>query len=174
MRNVKQQLVNYARAVYEMGVTRQSMEEALAVVKQSPELTQVLDNPTIYHGQKERIVGRIAKEANLDPTVRHFLMYLCRYNDIGQMEEICRAFEEYADAKEGVLDATLSYVTPPSETQKAQIIDFLKAEFKKTQVNLEMVEDRSLIGGFVIQAQGHTFDRSIRNTMKQMLQKTSV
>lgn len=46
----------------------------------------------------------------------------------------------------------MRYVTPPKDEQLKGIKAFLCREFQAEQAEIEMIEDKSLIGGFVLQA----------------------
>ncbi|MCM1045782.1 MAG: F0F1 ATP synthase subunit alpha [Candidatus Gastranaerophilales bacterium] len=70
---------------------------------------------------------------------------------------------------------TLSYVTPPTEEQLRDIKDFIRRKYGSGEhgedVILELKEDASLGGGFVIDAGNKVFDWSVSGRMKQLAGK---
>ena len=65
----------------------------------------------------------------------------------------------------------MRYVTPPKDEQLKGIKAFLCREFQAEQAEIEMIEDKSLIGGFVLQADGREFDWSMRGRYRMLQQK---
>ena len=70
-----------------------------------------------------------------------------------------------------ILHAVMRYVTPPKDAQLEGIRAFLCREFQAEQAEIEMIEDKSLIGGFVLQADGREFDWSMRGRYRMLQQK---
>jgi len=69
---------------------------------------------------------------------------------------------------ERVLDARLTYVTPPTEAQMAGIRKFLADKYNNKNIKIECVEDPSLGSGFVIRAGNHEFDWSEKGRIDQI------
>lgn len=171
MINVKQHMVNYAVAAYELGITRDMLYDVSVAVNSSPELKEILANPSICHDTKEAIMAKISDALGEPAHVKHFLMYLCRYDDISELDGITAAYDKYANRKNGVLPANLYCVTPPTESQEEQIRDFLRRKFHREEVDLEVEIHKDLIGGFVLKTGDVTYDRSVRGAMLQMARK---
>lgn len=64
--------------------------------------------------------------------------------------------------------ATVEYVTPLTEEQKARIIELVKNKTGYKAVDLNLVENKELIGGFVLRAGNLRYDRSAANEVKQL------
>lgn len=60
-------------------------------------------------------------------------------------EELCRQHEK-------TIHAVMRYVTAPKDAQLDGIRAFLCREFGAQKAEIEMIEDKSLIGGFVLLA----------------------
>lgn len=71
------------------------------------------------------------------------------------------------------LRASLLYVTPPDESQLARIKEFIskKCAVPVDTVELELVEDKTLIGGFVLRIGTHEYDWSTKNKLDKMSRK---
>ena len=69
----------------------------------------------------------------------------------------------------GERNAILSYVTEPTREQLEGIKSFLNKKYK--DINIEMREDPSLGGGFVIQAGNDVYDWSLKGRIKQFEDK---
>ena len=64
------------------------------------------------------------------------------------------------------LHALLYCVTPPTEKQKAGILGFLADKYGESE--LEIIEDPSLKGGFVLQAGADIYDWSVKGRVQQL------
>ena len=76
----------------------------------------------------------------------------------------------YACEQEGSLRATLYYVTEPDAEQLKKIKQMLMKKYQKQDVELRLVKDSSLGGGFVIRTGDMETDWSIKGRMKQLEQ----
>ena len=82
-------------------------------------------------------------------------------------------FEAYHDAERkarGVLRANLIYVTAPTREQEEKIKAFLCKTYHVKSAELSMKEDKSLIGGFILQAENREFDWSLRGRFQSLSQ----
>ena len=64
--------------------------------------------------------------------------------------------------------AILRYVTPPTAEQLAQIREFLRKKYENEELPLELVEDKSLLGGFCITVGSEEYDWSMKGRLTQM------
>lgn len=87
---MRQTSVNYARVLAELSVPADDLRNAAAMLKGTPALKQMLENPLIPREQKERVIDRVFPES-----VRNFLKVACLHERTGQIEEIFECYEEY-------------------------------------------------------------------------------
>ena len=141
--------VNYAKVLYELSVSWDSVESTKKLLREAPEFIAVLKNPLVSFRDKERAVDRILPEE-----MQSFVKTVCRHH---------RA--------EGILTAVLRYVTPPEEEQLENIRKFLCGRFHAQRADIELTEDKDLIGGFILQAEGQEYDWSLRGRCRRLEQK---
>ena len=103
--------------------------------------------------------------------MKNFIKVACRHRNIGLLNEIFENYEEICRRHKNILHAVMRYVTPPKDEQLKGIKAFLCREFQAEQAEIEMIEDKSLIGGFVLQADGREFDWSMRGRYRMLQQK---
>ena len=60
------------------------------------------------------------------------------------------------------------YVTPPTAEQLGQIREFLRKKYENEELPLELVEDKSLLGGFCITVGSEEYDWSMKGRLTQM------
>ena len=60
---MRQTSVNYARVLAELSVPADDLRNAAAMLKGTPALKQMLENPLIPREQKERVIDRVFPES---------------------------------------------------------------------------------------------------------------
>lgn len=154
----------YVRVLWELNAPVEDLENAAQIYQESPELQRVLTDPSVYKEEKHAVVDRIFPEKKL----QNFMKILCDYSDVEYLEEIMEEYKMYANEHQSVVNATLRYVTAPDDNQLEGIKKFLLEEFDAHQVELEMIRDERLVGGFVLTANGREWDWSISVRIRGM------
>lgn len=161
-----QTAINYARVLYELSVSPERIQEAEKIITETPQLLHTLESPVVPLSQKEKAIGRIfAKD------LKNFMCVLCRYGHMGLLPEIFRVYQEYYNEQNHILSATLYYVIPPSKNQLEGIQKFLKKQYSTQDAELNLVEDKSLVGGFILRIKDQEFDYSLKGRINALKQK---
>ena len=100
--------------------------------------------------------------------MQNFFMVLCDYQSMEVIDQIFVAYKKYYNEQNSILEAKLIYVTVPSEEQIDEIKKILMNKHHKNQIELSLVEDPSIIGGFIIEAENFETDWSIRGRLNQL------
>ena len=74
----------------------------------------------------------------------NFMKTLCDNDGFDMIHDIFDEYEKYAREQQDILSATLYYVTPPTDKQKAGIENFLMKEYGSKAVQLSMVEKKEV------------------------------
>lgn len=156
---------NYGQVLYELKVPKAMVEEAEEVFRRVPQLKEALVSPVVKKSEKNRVIDRVFPEE-----LRNFLKVLCGHQDMDIIEDVFEAYHAYACEQEGILRATLYYVTEPDAEQIKKIKQTLMEKYRKTDVELRLLKDPDLGGGFVIRTGDVETDWSIRGRMKQLEQ----
>ncbi len=83
------------------------------------------------------------------------------------IKSFCRKYEEYAHV--GRVKLCVARVI--SEQNKQQLVNYLKNKFGFLRVCLDIILDRSLIGGFVVCVNENLYDCSIKKTLNKLSKK---
>lgn len=161
-----QAAINYGQVLYECSIPQTVVEEAALILKTVPELNHVLNSPVIKKSAKHRIIDRI-----FDEKIRVFLKVLVDRRDMDLVDNIFEAWRNFVCEKEGVLIASLSYVTEPEEEQLREIKTMLCKKYHKKDVRFHLIEDLSLIGGFILRVGDIETDWSLKGRLEQLEQK---
>ncbi len=96
------------------------------------------------------------------------LLGTLKTDGVEALDQLMDAYEERQAERASRQKAILRYVTPPTAEQLAQIREFLRKKYENEELPLELVEDKSLLGGFCITVGSEEYDWSMRGRLTQM------
>lgn len=160
----------YAIVLYELKIPGQMVSGAAAVFREHPELKKVLISPVTPKGSKHGIIEKVFREPEFSGLMVRFLKKACDAGCIGQMEDIAEAWRLFALKKEDMMDAQLRYVTMPGAAQIAGMKRFLCSRYHKKDVNLQLVMQPDLVGGFILKAGDTEYDYSLKGQLNKLRQ----
>lgn len=148
-----------------------SLEDALRLYNSSEELRETLNNPNYPAEEKQQVINDL-----FAPSVREFLGELAEKCQCGDLEELIEAYIVEGDRKKNIVHATVTCINPPDEKQLKGIEDFVRKETKSENVVVDIKNDASLVGGFVIAVEGKEYDFSLKTkmqTIKEQILRTA-
>ncbi len=163
-----QSAVCYGTVLYELQVPKEDILESRKMLSECPELMEILCCPVAALEQKLAVIDRVFPRS-----MGNFMKSVCRNGRCGLLNSIFQAYDTCADERSRTLKARLICVTPPDEGQRAGIVRRLCRRYHMENVDLDIVIDKTLIGGFIIQAGGYEMDYSIRGRYRQLEKKLS-
>ncbi len=156
----------YVRALWELDIPQESVGDTLSIFKENSELMTALMDPSVYLEDKEAAVDRIFPE-----NMRNFVKVLCRNKCVSYIEEIAAEYRIWVDTHSRIVNATLTYVNPPSDEQMEGIKNFLCKTYDAVDVDLQEYKDPSLMGGFILTAGDQEYDWSLRGRINALGKK---
>ncbi|MFR5732900.1 MAG: F0F1 ATP synthase subunit delta [Clostridium sp.] len=81
------------------------------ILRENPQLAQVLESPVIRQSRKETIIDRVFENPDFSRIMRNFLKKVCEAGCMDQMESMVRIRDEKSREAAGILSAKLRYVT---------------------------------------------------------------
>lgn len=158
--------ISYATVLYELNISREAVETSEKIFREVPQVGKALEDPTVSGETKRRLVERI-----FPGEIQNFLKNMCDHHQAAKAGEIFEAYRQYADRQEGILTATLFYVTLPGEEQMERIRQFLCRKYQCRDARIELVERPELIGGFILKTGSSEYDWSLKGRLQQLTQK---
>ena len=164
----------YARALLALGLEEGRHEkfgdELDAVVRALDESQEARDmalNPGYSAQQRQGVVGTLASQLQLSPTVVNFLRLLVERQRLPGLPQIARAFRELVDAQVGRVRAVVTSAQPLSPDELSRIQSTLASATRKS-IALEAKTDPSIIGGVVTQVGATLFDGSLKTQLERL------
>lgn len=156
----------YAVTLYELSVSPEIIEDAARTLASVPEILKVLASPLAAIDKKEAVIDRLFPKE-----MTAFLKVVCKKGRAAWLPEIFEAYKAYAASLKKEMRAELFYVTPPTKEQLDGMKNFLKKKYKMSDVTVEMKEDKTLLGGFLLAAGGEEYDYSLRGRFEKLSQQ---
>ena len=153
---------DYAKTLRELNIAANIVGQADDIFTAVPQIAEEFANPSISLASKHNVIEKV-----FPVQIRDFLKLLCDNSDTGIWKDIVKAYKEAAPERKGEFVVTLRYVTAPDDEQLQGIRDFVAKQYNTTEFTFELEEDKTLGGGFVIQAGNDVFDWSTAGRMKQ-------
>lgn len=162
----------YARALFDVGVESKQLEtfyqdmvQLEAIVKASSDLRNFLKTPIIKAKKKQQVLGEIFTGKVNEVTIT-FLNIITNGGREALMQSIAEQFIFLYKELRNIKTARLETVTPMDADSKAQLIHVLE-EYTKSTIELEEVQNDSLIGGFVLELDDMKLENSIRAKLEK-------
>ena len=160
---ITQRAMNYGKVLGDLSVAKEDLKQVNELLTQVPVVGETLDNPLVKRNEKQRVI-----QALFPNSMWNFMRSLCEHRAVGIWPDIYEAYEELLMEKEGRVKATLRYAMKLEDEDIRQIKDMICRKYKKTGVELELIEDSSLIGGMVLRVKNTEYDKSVKGTLKEM------
>lgn len=146
---------------------QQQMLDFARTLAGSPELREVLLNPSIPEDQKLRLLDAIATRIGMMREVRNLLAVIMDHHRLHALDEIVAAYAELADEDSGMAEAEITSAHALNPEDRAT----LEAEVAKLaggRVRATYTEDATLLGGAVVRLGSTVYDGSVRGQLQQL------
>jgi F-type H+-transporting ATPase subunit delta len=157
----------YARALFELsgeGVDVASGLSALAEAAAVEEVAAFLELPDLSAEQKLKVLKKIAGGSSKE--LDRLVTMLCERGKASLLPEINEIFEEMVRESEASVVATVVVATKPDAATKKKIETAVSGLAGKKKVALEIVEDKEILGGMVVNIGDRQIDGSLRGKLE--------
>ncbi len=147
---------------------KRQLGEFLAMYADSPQLREVLSDPSIPQEQKVRALDAMGRRTGMSGTVRNFVAVVTSHERLADLTEIVDAYLQLADKDSGVAEAEITSARPLEEAGRRALEASIAQLTGESQVRATYREDPSLLGGAVIKVGSTVYDGSVRGQLEQM------
>ncbi len=158
--------LEYAKLLAGLRVSAEAIRETKNLLELVPQLRIDLENPVLDIEKKH-----VEIEETFPATIRNFLKVICDNQDFSMLEDVFAAYEQLDTTEPEDIKADLRYVVPPTEDQLEKIKAFLAKKHKNAKLEIQMTQDESLLGGFVIRVGNQEYDWSMKSRLEKLGQK---
>jgi len=146
----------------------QDLKRCEEVLSLRREVRDFFLNPVFPKREKVALVSRIAEALNLKETTRKFIKLLVEKGRIGHFQEIIKKYQWFIDEERGLLRVQVKTAFPLTEDLFNQLRKTL-SHLTGKKVEIEVEEDRNLLGGIVVKIRDTVYDGSIKTQLVNMM-----
>ncbi len=154
----------YAQALYEVSPDEETLRETARTLMEDAPLWGALCSPAVQAWEKERVLSRLPA---LDGhgLLANFYRLLAEKGRMALLPDILEAFHDLVLAGRGAARCRLTCVRVPDESEQEKLKKALCRLHHKKDVVFDIHIDPSLLGGFLLELEGVTYDKSVRGAL---------
>ena len=166
---------NYAGALAEIAADnvisydgiKNDLNTVSAIIKNSPDLKNVLENITIATEVKNSIIDEVSRNQVNDKIV-NFLKILTNKNKFSDFEDIKSDFETIYNDVNNIKLVDVTSAVALSEDQKQRVVEKLQAKLNK-KIIANWLQDEDIIGGLIIKIDDNVINSSLKNRLEKLI-----
>jgi F-type H+-transporting ATPase subunit delta len=165
--------VRYAKALFLLALeknileqVRTDMESVNQAIKDFDQFGFYLKSPVVKSKQKFKLVEEVFR-GKIDDTSLNFMGLLIQNKREIYLEDITRRFIDIYCTYKGIKSATITTASHLDESIKLKLKALLSSTYK-TEIELQVQEEPSIIGGFILKIGDQQYDASIASGLKRM------
>lgn len=153
------------------GLDRQRAQEQLAdfaaTLQESPQLREVLSDPSVPADQKLSVVDALAGRIGFFREVRNFIAVIMDHGRLGDLQFILAEYHKLAEQGAGVAEVDVTSARELDRDDRQQL-EFEVSKLAVSRVRVRYSIDPALIGGAVVRIGSTVYDGSVRAQLDQM------
>lgn len=165
----------YAKAVFCLAVQEKGLDKKVGgelqdfydACKLSKELRTALYFPVFPMEVRINIVQEICKKLCLSSLTERFLFVLIKKNRMGILSQILEGYRTLENRASGAIPGKLRLPHSMPSSELKRLVDMVEKKLGQ-KVNLEEEEDKSLLGGFILDLDGKVFDASLNTQLDRL------
>ena len=164
----------YAKSIIDLAVEKNQLDAVyddmnfiLRICKSNPDFVSILRSPIIKPSSKGKIIESVTRERVSELTTAFIKLLVAKTRELN-LPEIAEAFVDQYNAIRNIHKFKLTTAVEISESFKTSLLSGLLKNTPLSNVDLETVVDKSLIGGFILESEGRLIDASILKDLKEI------
>jgi F-type H+-transporting ATPase subunit delta len=143
------------------------LRDVETVLRESPALRTVWDNPAVEHAQKLQVLDAIAAKLRTSKLVRNFVAVMIDHHRIAALPEIANELRDELNERLGLTEAHVTTTRELSAKEK-QALEAQLTKLTGRRVLARYKTDRTLLGGAVIQVGSTIYDGSVKGQLEKL------
>lgn len=154
----------YAEALYSLAPDEASLRSTAGAMMSDAPLWESLRSPAVQAWEKERILSRLPELEGKEQLL-HFYQLLAEKGRMALLPDILEAFHDLALKSAGAARCRLTCVRVPGDAELQKLRKALCRLHNKRDIEFDVRTDPSLLGGFTLEIEGVTYDKSVRGAL---------
>ncbi len=150
--------------------TTLDLEQMSATMKDSADLRNLWESPSVPSQQKLKLLDAVAAQAGLAKQTRNFLAVLIDQRRIGLLDEITALVKTELNERMGFAEAQVTSARELSAEERSNLeAEIAKATGKTIQA--KYARDPQILGGAVVKVGSTIYDGSVRGKLQKIKQQ---
>ncbi len=143
------------------------LRSVLGLLKGSPELKTVWENPSIPPEQKRHLLDAIVARVGIQRQARNFIAVLIDHHRISMLAEIAKQVEHQIHEQMGLAEAEVISARELSESERREVeLQIMNITGKRALATYTI--DSHLIGGATVRIGSTIYDGSVRGQLQRI------
>ena len=145
-------------------------QQISSLVRDSKELREVWENPSIPSEQKRAVLDAIVQRAGMSRPVRNFIAVLIDKGRIRLLSEIVAQFAQELNQRLGFAEAEVITARELAASERTALeADLARVTGKSIRARYE--QDRSILGGAIARVGSTVYDGSVKGQLERIRQQ---
>lgn len=153
---------NYAKVLMDLHAAEEDVEQMRALLADE-NVFEALSNPFVHRRSKHSVIEKLFPAA-----VCNFVKVMSDNGDIALAADMLQTYDQLALDRKNMVRATFTYVTKPDDAQVEKLKALICKRCGKDGVELTLVEDPTLVGGFILTVGDSVLDKSLKTAILKM------
>jgi len=169
--------VRYAKAFMQLArekslldALKGDIESILKSIEDSKELDNFLQSPLIKIDKKKEILNSLFN-GKVNELSLKFMIQIADQKREGLLKTICQEFIRQYNQEHNIAKVHLTTANPLTDSQRKDILEFVKSAYDFSSVEMEEKVDEDLIGGLVLRIDDKQIDGSIKRKLQDIKQE---
>ncbi|WP_414838753.1 ATP synthase F1 subunit delta [Carnobacterium sp. TMP28] len=129
-------------------------------------LSDFFNNRDVVQTDKEKILSEMTE--NFIPDVQQFVQTIYDFRQMNKMLSIIHEYELLHDHENRTVIAKVTTAVPLQKAQEEKLKEVFSKRFNAKKILLNKIQDRSVIGGVIVEIENTVFDGSIRTNLEKL------
>src|SRR5947199_1191593 len=152
--------------------TLDEVEQIAVLFRESKELREVWETPSIPAEQKRAVLDAIVKRAGISKSVRNFLAVLIDHRRIKFLEPIVKQFEHELNQRLGFVEAEITSARELNEKERHTLETRMEKVTGK-KLRAQYSRDESILGGAIVKVGSTIYDGSVAGQLEKIRERLS-
>ena len=163
----------YARALYECAPEEKDLHDTAHALMENAPLWEALCSPAVRREEKCRVLDRLPMLEGRD-CLRRFYQLLANKGRMALLPQILAAFDDCVLEEKESTRCVLTCAHLPDAREIEQLRRAMCKLHHKKDVIFDIRRDPALLGGFVLEMEGVTYDKSVRGALQDLTRQLEV
>ena len=164
----------YASALFDLAQETRSIDAVGAdlarfegLLQESPDLMRLVRSPVFSAEDQARAIGAVLDQAGIGGMAGNFIRLAATNRRLFALPDMIRAYRELVANAKGIVRAQVTLAEPPSDRVRDDLYAALR-DVAKSEVDVDIRVDPSLIGGLVVKMGSRMIDASLRTKLNSI------